>query len=105
MVESRNRRQYSLLRQDGVIEARQEMRRANTRLTGTVAHFPETYGERLVRLAIDMAEKRAHPPAVFTVHRLVTPANVDHIYPNDLLMTGKKLKQPIRPRMDTDKHR
>jgi ribose transport system substrate-binding protein len=81
--------------QDGVIEARQEMRRPNTRLTGTVAHFPETYGERLVRLAIDMAEKRAHPPAVFTVHRLVTPANVDHIYPNDLLMTGKKLRGAV----------
>jgi hypothetical protein len=42
-----------------------------------------------------MAEKRAHPPAVFTVHRLVTPANVDHIYPNDLLMTGKKLRGAV----------
>jgi ribose transport system substrate-binding protein len=83
--------QCAVIGQDAVIEARQEMRRPNTRLTGTVAYFPETYGERLVRLAIDIVEKRAHPPAVFTAHRLVTPGNVNHVYPNDLLMTGKKL--------------
>jgi ribose transport system substrate-binding protein len=77
--------------QDGVIEAREELRRPNTRLVGTVAYFPETYGDRLIRLAIDIVEKRPHLPAVFTAHRLMTPANVNQLYPNDLLMSGRKL--------------
>jgi ribose transport system substrate-binding protein len=79
--------------QDGVIEARQEMRRANTRLVGTVGYFPETYGERLIRLAMDIVDGRPHLPAVFTQHRLITPGNVNQIYPNDLLISAKA---PIR---------
>jgi hypothetical protein len=26
------------------------------------------------------------PPAIFVKHQLVTPENVDHIYPNDRLL-------------------
>ena len=67
------------------------MRRSKTRLVGSVAFFPESYGERLIQLALDILEKRDHPPAVFTRHRLVTPENVNRIYPNDLLMLGQAL--------------
>ena len=77
--------------QDAVIESRWEMRRPGTRLVGSVAFFPETYGERLIQLAVSIAEKRDHPPAVFTRHCWVAPHNVDRIYPNDLLMRGQHL--------------
>jgi ribose transport system substrate-binding protein len=51
-----------------------------------VAYFPETYGNRVVRLALDVLHGRRVPPAVFTDHELVTPFNVDKIYPNDMLL-------------------
>jgi ribose transport system substrate-binding protein len=77
--------------QDAVIESRQEMRRPNTRLVGSVAYFPESYGEGLIRLALDILEGRDHPQAVFTHHQLVTPENVNKMYPNDLLMIGRSI--------------
>ena len=81
----------AVLGQDAVIEARQEMRRSNSRLVGSVAYFPETYGIRLIRLAIDVTENVRHPSAVFTRQSLVTPENVNKAYPNDILMRGEKL--------------
>jgi ribose transport system substrate-binding protein len=81
----------AIVGQDAIVEARQEMRRPNSRLIGSVAYFPEAYGQRLIRLAMDMAENRHHSQVVFTLHALVTPENVDKIYPNDVLMTGRRL--------------
>ncbi len=72
--------------QGGAVEARHELRRPRTRLIGTVAFFPEKYGESIMRIAIDLLENRPVPPAVFTRHRLLTPQNIDHYYPNDLLL-------------------
>jgi ribose transport system substrate-binding protein len=78
----------AILGQDGVAESRRELRRPGSRLVASVAYFPETYGERLVPLALDILHKRPAPPAVLTRHRLLTPANVDRIYSNDLLMSA-----------------
>jgi ribose transport system substrate-binding protein len=80
--------------QDAVLESRQEMRRPNTRLIGSVAYFPESYGERLIRLALDIMEDRPYPSATFTRHRLITPDTVDKLYPNDLLMDRRALHWP-----------
>jgi len=75
--------------QGACLEAREEMRRRETRFVCSVAYFPETYGNRVIRLALDILNGRRVPPAVFTDHELVTPSNVDKIYPNDaLLKTG-----------------
>lgn len=76
----------AIVGQDAAIEARQELRRPSTRLIGSVAFFPETYGSRLIKLAADILEKKPVPPAVFTQHELVTPENVNKIYPNDAWM-------------------
>jgi ribose transport system substrate-binding protein len=77
--------------QDANVDARQEMRRPSTRLLGSVAYFPETYGTRLIKLALEILEKKPAPPAVFTQHELVTQQNVDKIYPNDAwILTGAK---------------
>jgi ribose transport system substrate-binding protein len=86
--------QCAVVGQDAVWECRQEMRRPKTRLIGSVAYFPESYGEKLIRLALDILEKRPYSPAIFTQHRLVTPENVNKVYPNDLLMKSQALRWP-----------
>jgi ribose transport system substrate-binding protein len=72
--------------QGAVLEAREEMRRRETRFICSVAYFPETYGDRVIRLALDILHGRHVPPAIFTQHELVTCSNVDKIYPNDMLL-------------------
>ncbi len=72
--------------QGACLEAREEMRRRDTRFICSVAYFPETYGNRVIHLALDILNGRRVPPAVFTNHELVTPFNVDKIYPNDMLL-------------------
>ncbi len=67
-------------------EARAEMRNSSTRLVASVAYFPEKYGDGLIRLALDILARKAVPPAVFVNHQVVTPENVDHLYPNDSLL-------------------
>lgn len=67
-------------------EARTELREPGTRLIGSVGYFPERYGRDLVRVALDLLNRRPVPPAVFVKHQLITPENVDHHYPNDRLM-------------------
>jgi ribose transport system substrate-binding protein len=74
--------------QNADVEARAEMRQRQTRFIGSVAYFPEKYGDGLVRLALDILTGRPAPQAVFTKHELITQQNVDHFYPNDGLLWG-----------------
>jgi ribose transport system substrate-binding protein len=76
----------AVMGQNASPEGRAELRQPNTRLIGSVAYFPEKYGAEVVAVALDILHRRAVPPAVFVKHQLVTPDNVDHIYPNDQLM-------------------
>jgi ribose transport system substrate-binding protein len=64
-------------------EARAEMRLPGTRLIGSVACFPEKYGRGVLSLAKKVAGGAQPPPVVFTRHALITPANVDRVYPAD----------------------
>jgi ribose transport system substrate-binding protein len=77
--------QCVVMGQNASPEARVEMRQPNTRLAGSVAYFPEKYGEGLTKLSLDILNHRQVPPAVFIEHKLVTPTTVDHYYPNDVL--------------------
>jgi ribose transport system substrate-binding protein len=65
-------------------ELQQVYRRRGTHLIGTVGFFPETYGESIMRIAVNLLNARVKPSAVFTKHQLITAANVDRFYPNDL---------------------
>jgi ribose transport system substrate-binding protein len=76
----------AIVGQGGAVEARHELRRPHSHLIGTVAFFPEKYGEAIMRIAFDLLENRPVPSAVFTRHRLLTPENIDHYYPNDVLL-------------------
>jgi ribose transport system substrate-binding protein len=71
--------------QGGGFDARKELRRPNSRLIGTVAMFPETYGDGLIRAVLDILKYHQPSSPIFVKHRLLTPQNVDHYYPNDLL--------------------
>jgi len=76
----------AVMGQNAAPEGRAELRQPNTRLIGSVAYFPEKYGAEIVAVALDILHRRPVPPAVFVKHQLVTPENVDHIYPNDQLI-------------------
>ncbi len=65
-------------------EARRELRLPNTRLAGSVAFFPERYGETVLELALDILHHRATPPAIYAPVQLLTPKNVDQFYPKDI---------------------
>jgi len=69
--------------QNASAEARAELRRPGTRLIGSVGYFPEKYGDAILRLALDILNKKPAPAAKFTQHRLITAENVDRFYPND----------------------
>jgi ribose transport system substrate-binding protein len=64
-------------------EARAEIRKPGGRLIGSVAFFPERYGAELIRLALNILDRKHVPPAVYIEHALVAPGNVNHFYPND----------------------
>jgi ribose transport system substrate-binding protein len=72
--------------QNASIEARREIRRPHSRLVGSVAYFPERYGEAVISLALDKLQDREIPPATFVRHQMVTRENVDSLYPNDKLI-------------------
>jgi ribose transport system substrate-binding protein len=75
----------AIMGQNASPEGRAELRQPNTRLIGSVAFFPERYGDDLIRVSLDILNQRQVPPAVFVEHKLVTPTTVDHYYPNDSL--------------------
>lgn len=72
-------------------QADEMMRRPGTRLIGSVAYFPERYGAQLIQLALNILEQRQTPPPIFVNHQLITPQNVDSIYPNDPLLSAVNL--------------
>jgi ribose transport system substrate-binding protein len=75
----------AVIGQNASPDARVELRQPDTRLIGSVAYFPEKYGDDLIRVSLDILNQRQVPPAVFVQHKLVTPSTVDHYYPNDSL--------------------
>src|SRR5438034_8419261 len=81
----------AIMGQNASPEGRAELRQPKTRFVGSVAYFPERYGENLIRVSLDILNQRPVPPAVFVEHKLVTPTTVDHYYPND------RLEQMVRP--------
>ncbi|RXH54723.1 substrate-binding domain-containing protein [Granulicella sibirica] len=71
--------------QNASMEVRQDMRQPGSRFVGSVGYFPEQYGDAVVSLAIRVLEGDPPPPSTFVKHQLVTPENVDKLYPHDAL--------------------
>jgi ribose transport system substrate-binding protein len=75
----------AIVGQNGSIEARLEMRKPNSRLVGSVAYFPERYGEQLIALVSNMLTQRVPVPnAVFIKHQLITPSNLKQHYAREM---------------------
>ena len=51
----------AVMGQNAIREAREELRRPSTRLIGSVAYFPERYGEELIPLALAILQKNKCP--------------------------------------------
>lgn len=77
---------YAVVGQNATAVGRAELRRPGTKLIGSVAFFPERYGEHLLRIAEDILHGKPVPPAVFVKHALITAENVSRYYPNDALL-------------------
>lgn len=86
MEESGRNIEFVAVGQNATAAGRAELRRPGTRLIGSVAFFPERYGEHLLRIAQDILQGRPVPPAIFVKHVLITAANVDRHYTNDALV-------------------
>ena len=76
----------AIVGQNAEPDARAELREPRTPFIGSVAYFPERYGDGLLKLALDLLAHRQTAPAVFVRHQLVTRDNVDHLYANDALL-------------------
>lgn len=79
----------------GTIEGRTELRTPGSRLVGSVAYFPERYGDAIMTLAVDILAGKPLPPALFVKHHLLTLENVDHFYPNDSLIGETELDRVL----------
>jgi ribose transport system substrate-binding protein len=80
--ESSRLEECAIISQNAIPEACDEMRKPKTRMIGSVAYFPERYGDELMPLALSIINGRPAPPSVFVKHTLVTPQNVQRIYPH-----------------------
>ena len=94
--------QCAVMGQNALREARAELRRPGTRLVGSVAYFPERYGEEIIPMALNILQKKPVPTAVFVKHQLLTPRNVDLVYPLDSAAAARRgagadAVQPIAP--------
>jgi ribose transport system substrate-binding protein len=74
----------AVMSQNALPEACAELRRKGTRLIGSVAYFPERYGDEIIPLALSIMAGKPLPSAIFTRHQLVMSSNVDRIYPPEL---------------------
>lgn len=73
-------------------EARREMRSPQTRLIGSVATFPERYGDSLIQLALEILHHKQVPPAVYAPIQLITPQNIDKFYPSTLFANADRVQ-------------
>lgn len=67
--------------QNATIEARTEICRDNPAFIGSVAYFPDRYGDYLIPLAIRLAGGEAPPEEVLIDHLWIDSANIEHYYP------------------------
>lgn len=62
--------------------ARMEIRRPNSRFMGSTAYMPETYGEKLIPMALKILWGQAVPPATYVDHAFIDAENIDLFYPD-----------------------
>jgi ribose transport system substrate-binding protein len=76
----------AVMGQNASPEGRSELRQPNTRFVGSVAFFPERYGPDLVRVSLDILNKKPVPSGGIRGSQTFDSDHVDHFYPNDGLL-------------------
>lgn len=71
-------------------EARHELRLPQTRMIGSIATFPERYGDNLIQLALNILAKKPVLPATYAPIQLITPSNIDKFYPMPLYANSER---------------
>jgi ribose transport system substrate-binding protein len=69
--------------QNATIEARTEICRDNPAFIGSVAYFPDRYGDYLIPLAIKLAAGEAPPDQVLIDHLWIDRSNIEEFYPGE----------------------
>lgn len=69
--------------QNATIEARTEICRDNPAFIGSVAYFPDRYGDYLIPLAIDLAGGAEAPEEVLIDHLWIDGENIEEFYPGE----------------------
>lgn len=72
-------------------EARRELRSPQTRLIGSIATFPERYGDNLIQIALDILHRKPVSPAIYAPIQLVTPQNIEKFYPRAIFANADKV--------------
>jgi len=67
----------SVVGQDCIPDALEEMRSGQSALIGSISHEAETYGPRLIQLGISMLRGYAVPPYNYVRHKVVTPETLN----------------------------
>jgi ribose transport system substrate-binding protein len=75
--------QVMIAGQNATIEARTEICAGSEALVGSVAYFPDRYGDYLIPLAIRLAGGEAPPDQVLIDHLWIDASNIDHYYPGE----------------------
>ena len=74
-------REILILSQGGVAPARRELRRKGSALWGTIAHFPESFGNRVMPAALQILAGQKVPPNNILRHAVLTARNLAEHYP------------------------
>ncbi len=70
----------AIVSQGGSADVRKTLREKGP-LKASVAYFPETYGDRVISLALRIVAREIVPLTSYTQHVVLTPANVEQYYP------------------------
>lgn len=74
-------RDVAIVGQNATADVHRELASASSPLVGSVAYFPERYGERLMPLCQRILRREAVPPAVLVDHVVLTHQNWRQFYP------------------------
>jgi ribose transport system substrate-binding protein len=74
--EHKRERHVAIVGQDGIAEARAEMRKDKSPLIGSVSHETASYGPSLIHLGLALLRGQTVPPYNYVVHKLVTPQSL-----------------------------
>jgi ribose transport system substrate-binding protein len=87
LEEAKGLERFAVVGHNATAGGRAEIRREGSNFIGSVAFFPELYGQQLIRLSKDILQGKQVPPYVFVKHLLIAKDNIDHYYSNDALLT------------------